>query len=355
MGILISEVFKLLSLIKDKNIRSICMIGKQDIDIDFGGNRFIEKSDLFGMDYDKDLYRKIKNKYPVDSYGFFKCWGVPEVRVLDISAFEGADLIFDLNSSELPAAYKEKFDLVIDGGTTEHIFNVANCMNNLAGMVKKGGYIYHMLPCAGWVDHGFYSFSPTFFLDYYGQNSFQIEDVSLRFESENGVGPVFYSQDCRLFLTYQELNQFIKKHMDGKRVQLRCIARKKDVVYGRIPIQGMYQKEYSFMDVDYDYLTEVIKKAGGVSLYGVGDVCNTIINELIKRDCGNMVHALFDSDISKAASTFRGYKICFPTKEKLKQSNVVLISSTRFEQDIYEFLLSQEMDEEKILKLSDMK
>ena len=43
MGILISEVFKLLSLIKDKNIRSICMIGKQDIDIDFGGNRFIEK------------------------------------------------------------------------------------------------------------------------------------------------------------------------------------------------------------------------------------------------------------------------------------------------------------------------
>lgn len=105
MGILISEVFKLLSLIKDKNIRSICMIGKQDIDIDFGGNRFIEKSDLFGMDYDKDLYRKIKNKYPVDSYGFFKCWGVPEVRALDISAFEGADLIFDLNSSELPAAY----------------------------------------------------------------------------------------------------------------------------------------------------------------------------------------------------------------------------------------------------------
>ena len=52
------------SLLRQPYIRSICTIDKQDMDIDLGGGyRFIEKSDLFGMDYDKDLYRNIKNKY----------------------------------------------------------------------------------------------------------------------------------------------------------------------------------------------------------------------------------------------------------------------------------------------------
>ena len=34
-------------------------------------------------------------------------------------------------------------------------------------LVKIGGYIYHMLPCAGWGNHSFYNYSPTFFTDIY--------------------------------------------------------------------------------------------------------------------------------------------------------------------------------------------
>ena len=46
-------------------------------------------------------------------------------------------------------------------------------------MLKKGGRILHILPSTNEVDHGFYMFSPTLFFDYYGENGFQINHMSL--------------------------------------------------------------------------------------------------------------------------------------------------------------------------------
>jgi hypothetical protein len=54
--------------------------------------------------------------------GFFEALGAEELICTDVSDYEGATLIHDMNAP-LPAAYAGKFDLVFDGGTLEHIFN----------------------------------------------------------------------------------------------------------------------------------------------------------------------------------------------------------------------------------------
>ena len=46
-------------------------------------------------------------------------------------------------------------------------------------MLKPGGRIVHLSPAANYLDHGFYSFSPTFFADYYHANHYAIHKMQL--------------------------------------------------------------------------------------------------------------------------------------------------------------------------------
>ena len=92
---------------------------------------------------------------------------------IDIHASRGCERIVDLN-------YKQdlgEYDLVIDAGTIEHCFNIAQAVFNAANAVKVGGRIFHSPPMS-MVNHGFYNLCPTFFHDFYGQNGFKVEHLS---------------------------------------------------------------------------------------------------------------------------------------------------------------------------------
>jgi SAM-dependent methyltransferase len=102
---------------------------------------------------------------------FFKLLGVIEVLALDFSPYEGAEIVHDLNRPA-PEALHDRFDLIVDGGTTEHVFDVRQALTNIARMLKIGGRVIHISPANNWVNHGFYQFSPTLFYDYYGGNGF---------------------------------------------------------------------------------------------------------------------------------------------------------------------------------------
>jgi hypothetical protein len=66
---------------------------------------------------------------------------------------------------------------VIDGGTLEHAFDSAKAIKNMANMVKAEGYVFHFSPCAGWVNHGLYNFSPNVFFEFYRANDFRVWDL----------------------------------------------------------------------------------------------------------------------------------------------------------------------------------
>ena len=97
---------------------------------------------------------------------FLKYQGCDSVSSLDNSNFESAGLLWNLNqslSTRKNVSDIESYDLILDYGTSEHIFNPAMSIYNSIKLLKIGGIFNALLPVCGWNDHGFYQFSPSFF------------------------------------------------------------------------------------------------------------------------------------------------------------------------------------------------
>ena len=104
---------------------------------------------------------------------FFRNLGFESSTSLDVSDYENADLILDLNYPLSAVAFKQ-YDVVYDGGTVEHVFDVPEALKNIFKLTKVGGLIVHHVVANQNVDHGYYQFSPCLFHDFYSINNFEI-------------------------------------------------------------------------------------------------------------------------------------------------------------------------------------
>jgi hypothetical protein len=105
----------------------------------------------------------------------FVSLGARKVHSMDVSGFEGASVIHDLNQP-IGAELKERFDVVYDGGTLEHVFNFPIALKNCMEMVKVGGRFFTHTVANNWCGHGFYQFSPElFFRALSAENGFELE------------------------------------------------------------------------------------------------------------------------------------------------------------------------------------
>ena len=93
-----------------------------------------------------------------------------EIVAIDFHGTPAAQPI-DLNH---PADLKRRFDIVIDGGTAEHVFNVFQFFKNCHDLTEPRGLMLHNNPFRGWVEHGFYSFNPTFYWDLAAANGYEV-------------------------------------------------------------------------------------------------------------------------------------------------------------------------------------
>ncbi len=109
---------------------------------------------------------------------FFKLLGVETLVSLDVSDYEGADVICDLNKP-LPSDLLGCFDTVIDSGTIEHVHDVHAALRNINLLANSSGTVMHFAPTSNYIDHGYHQLSPIFFIDYYAVNRFERCDVWL--------------------------------------------------------------------------------------------------------------------------------------------------------------------------------
>lgn len=105
--------------------------------------------------------------------------GFSDVVRVDVSNYEHCDELLDLNSSETPSHLQGQFDVVVDSGTIEHVFDLPAALRHGCRLVKPGGRIIHLTPSSNCVEHGFYSVSPTLFQDFYRANGFELADIFL--------------------------------------------------------------------------------------------------------------------------------------------------------------------------------
>ena len=107
-----------------------------------------------------------------DSLAVFARMGVDAV-VTDAARLRGMERIVDLNEP-LPADLARGFDLVVDTGTCEHCFNVAQAFVNSCDALDLGGILVHAAPLNR-VNHGFWSFNPTIYPDFFEDNGFELQ------------------------------------------------------------------------------------------------------------------------------------------------------------------------------------
>jgi hypothetical protein len=93
------------------------------------------------------------------------------VHSLDVSAYEGADIVHDLNVP-VPRELHGTYATVFDGGTLEHVFDLRTAFSNVAALTAPGGRVMHWSPCNNYVNHGFWQLSPRSFYDFYFANGF---------------------------------------------------------------------------------------------------------------------------------------------------------------------------------------
>jgi SAM-dependent methyltransferase len=134
-----------------------------------------------GLGQQAFLDRLTVNPYYADP--FLSVLGAEQVSALDASTYEGADVVHDLGLP-IPSDLQKSFDLVIDGGLLEHVFNFPAALKNAMELVRVGGHLILMTPANNYFGHGFYQFSPElFFRALSPENGFAVERM-LALESD---------------------------------------------------------------------------------------------------------------------------------------------------------------------------
>ena len=129
-------------------------------------------------EYALALGREHPDDGPAPPRAYFAALGIEDLVSLDVSDYEGADVIFDLNAQELPASLSRRFGVVLNIGTLEHVFHVPNALADIARMLRDEGVALHILPTSNAVDHGFYQFGPTLIFDYYAAPGFELLEAA---------------------------------------------------------------------------------------------------------------------------------------------------------------------------------
>lgn len=155
---------------------------------------------------------------------------------IDRSSYECAEESLDLNSQETPDHLADAFDLILDSGTIEHIFEIGRAMQHCLRMTKLGGRIIHLTPTSNAVNHGFYSVSPALFADYYRINGCEIEKLWLCRMKSNFVRGPWDVYDC----LSSDRNWLPLGRLDGALWLTYAVIKKVTILQPQIPQQSFY-------------------------------------------------------------------------------------------------------------------
>ena len=166
----------------------VLTLGRQDTSV--SGSDLCRVAAEHSVTLSPSVHRLANQSTALTDRQLFHALGFSSLSALDASLYEGADIAHDLNKREVPAGCERAFDLVFDGGTLEHVFDVAAALSVVAGMTAAGGRVVHLSPFWNCVVHGFYSFSPTFFSDFYLANGWLIKRIAVaRFDNDPATDP----------------------------------------------------------------------------------------------------------------------------------------------------------------------
>tara|TARA_B100000886_G_C20407516_1_gene485499 strand:+ start:18 stop:863 length:846 start_codon:yes stop_codon:yes gene_type:complete len=211
----------------------------------------------------------LKNKKSFSTKDYFYSIGFGDYKSIDINgAYESFQ--FDLNKNiSKTYNFNQKYDLVINNGTGEHVFNQHALFLNFHNLTKNVGIMLNILPFIDWINHGFYNFNPIFFADLAASNNYKIEKISLanRDGAELKLNTSDYSLMFEQIKPHRNDSKFgkiieIAKTKIGKNILLVVVLKKISDDKFKIPLQGKYLSDISNFKTDYDFQTKGSADAG---------------------------------------------------------------------------------------------
>jgi SAM-dependent methyltransferase len=134
-----------------------------------------------GYKLSDDQMRKLLDPTIEYSEELFKLLGAREIVAIDVSDFEGAQILHDMNQP-IPDNLRSSFDLVVDGGTLEHIFDTPTALRNVAQMTRPNGRFISLTMANNFCGHGFYQFSPELFYRFFCPGNGYITETCVLWE-----------------------------------------------------------------------------------------------------------------------------------------------------------------------------
>jgi hypothetical protein len=137
-------------------------LGRQGLDINFQIANHIGKQ--YGIVFSNELpFTPWEEISPNKAFAekLLKCFNFNNIDSLDYSSYENATIIHNLNKP-IPYHYK-KYDLIVDGGTIEHVFNLPQVFENIINLLDINGIFVSIACNNNYSGHGFYQYSPDVF------------------------------------------------------------------------------------------------------------------------------------------------------------------------------------------------
>jgi len=129
----------------------------------------VEIRDGFVLEIDRSTVGNEVGEYLTDR-SFFSMFCGGRVLALDVSDYEGAEVVHDLNV-ELPERYCGVADFIFNGSCLDNLFDPAMAIKSMSRMLRVGGRILmfeHGTP----IQSAFLCYSPEWFFDYFAINDY---------------------------------------------------------------------------------------------------------------------------------------------------------------------------------------
>lgn len=169
---------------------------------------------------------------------FFQMLGVTDLHVMDVSKYEGADIIHDLNVP-VPDSLVDYADFIIDGGTFDHLLNIPTAFANVVKMLKPKGRVFQWNAASNYTGAAYVSFGPDLFYDYYVLNHFA--DCKIYLAEVDGV----VQKESWDMYEFVPTETGVFGHFRSGMIQMVVVLAEKGLAstHDKVPIQAFYRDE----------------------------------------------------------------------------------------------------------------
>jgi hypothetical protein len=172
----------------------------------------------------------------VSDRAVFRLLGIDSLRALDVSAYEGAEIIHDLNRP-VPESLKGIADIVIDGSTLDNTFNAAQALMNFGEILRPGGRLFAVNAFSSH-NAAYALLPPITWLDYFVYNGFADCQIYIIVGTRGGPSNAFYMDLDAVYEQRRHMGRFASSY------PLACFVFAEKGAHstaGKTPIQQDYR------------------------------------------------------------------------------------------------------------------